>query len=165
MLPVITAYFKQPELSHLLLRCSSNFPSGKSHLGSLVKRKGFQVSFLVWVGGTETWILARSKWPLSPRMLGKYCYLMVAWSHDALWLPDLLCHPQASHFPHPSSGELAPASQRNPLQHSWAALVTQLVKNPPAIRETWVRSLGWEDPLDKGKATHSSILTWRISCP
>ena len=39
----------------------------------------------------------------------------------------------------------------------WASLVTQLVKNPPAIRETWVRSLGWEDPLEKGKATHSSI--------
>ena len=39
---------------------------------------------------------------------------------------------------------------------------TQLVKNPPAIWETWVRSLGWEDPLEKGKATHSSILAWRI---
>ena len=37
-----------------------------------------------------------------------------------------------------------------------------LVKNPPAMQETWVRSLGWEDPLEKGKATHSSILAWRI---
>ena len=37
-------------------------------------------------------------------------------------------------------------------------LVAQLVKNPPAMQETWVRSLGWEDPLEKGKATHSSIL-------
>ena len=44
-----------------------------------------------------------------------------------------------------------------------ASLVAQLVKNPPAMWETWVRSLGWEDPLKKGKATHSSILTWRIS--
>ena len=43
-----------------------------------------------------------------------------------------------------------------------ASLVAQLVKNPPAMRETWVWSLGWEDPLEKGKATHSSILTWRI---
>ena len=43
-----------------------------------------------------------------------------------------------------------------------ASLVAQLVKNPPAVRETWVRSLGWEDPLEKGKATHSSILAWRI---
>ena len=40
--------------------------------------------------------------------------------------------------------------------------MAQLVKNPPATQETWVRSLGWEDPLEKGKATHSSILTWRI---
>ena len=44
----------------------------------------------------------------------------------------------------------------------WASLVAQLVKNPPAMWETWVRSLGWEDPLEKGKATHSSILAWRI---
>ena len=40
-----------------------------------------------------------------------------------------------------------------PLQYSWASLVAQLVKNPPATQETWVRSLGWEDPLEKGKAT------------
>ena len=45
-----------------------------------------------------------------------------------------------------------------PLQYSWASLVIQLVKNPPAMRETWVQSLAWEDPLEKGKATHSSIL-------
>ena len=43
-----------------------------------------------------------------------------------------------------------------------ASLVAQLVKNPPAMWETWVQSLGWEDPLEKGKATHSSILAWRI---
>ena len=49
-----------------------------------------------------------------------------------------------------------------PRQYSWASLVAQLVKNPPAIQETWVRSLGWEDPLEKGMATHSSILAWRI---
>ena len=46
-------------------------------------------------------------------------------------------------------------------QYSWASLVAQLVKNP-AVWETWVRSLDWEDPLEKGKATHSSILAWRI---
>ena len=44
----------------------------------------------------------------------------------------------------------------------WASLVAQLVKNPPAMWETWLLSLGWEDPLEKGKATHSSILAWRI---
>ena len=42
------------------------------------------------------------------------------------------------------------------------SLVAQLVKNPPAMQETWVPSLCWEDPLKKGKATHSSILAWRI---
>ena len=45
-----------------------------------------------------------------------------------------------------------------PLQYPWASLVAQLVKNPPAMRETWVQSLGWEDSLEKGNATHSSIL-------
>ena len=44
----------------------------------------------------------------------------------------------------------------------WASPVAQLVKNPPAMRETWVRFLGREDPLEKGKATHPSILAWRI---
>ena len=43
-----------------------------------------------------------------------------------------------------------------------ASLVAQLVKNLPAMQETWVNSLGWEDPQEKGKATHSSILAWRI---
>ena len=44
----------------------------------------------------------------------------------------------------------------------WAFLVTQSVKNPPAMLETWVQFLGWEDPLEKGMAAHSSILAWRI---
>ena len=43
-----------------------------------------------------------------------------------------------------------------------ASLVAQLLKNEPAMWETWVRSLGWEDPLEKGKATHSSILAWKV---
>ena len=44
----------------------------------------------------------------------------------------------------------------------WASLVGQMVKNPPAMQETWVRSLGWEDALEEDMATHSSILAWRI---
>ena len=83
-------------------------------------------------------------------------------------------------FPHSSVGKESacnagdpgsiPGSRRSlgeetgcPLQYSWASLVAQLVKNPPAVRETWVWSLGWEDPLEKGKATHSSTLAWRIA--
>ena len=49
-----------------------------------------------------------------------------------------------------------------PLQYCWASFVAQLVKNLPAMWETWVLSLGWEDTLEKGKATPSSILVWRI---
>ena len=53
--------------------------------------------------------------------------------------------------------------ERYPLQYSWAFLVAQMVvKNLPAMQETWVQSLGWDDPLEKGMATHSSILAWRI---
>ena len=62
----------------------------------------------------------------------------------------------------PGLGRSAGEGIGYPLQYSWASLVAQLVKNPPARWETWVRSLGWEDLLEKGKATHSSILTWRI---
>ena len=60
------------------------------------------------------------------------------------------------------SGRSAGEGIGYPFQCSWASLVAQLVENTPAIWETWVPSLGWEDPLEKGKATHSSILTWRI---
>ena len=62
----------------------------------------------------------------------------------------------------PGSGRSPRGGNGSSLQYSWAFLVIQLVKNPPAMRETWVRSLGWEDPLKKGKAMHSSILAWRI---
>ena len=62
----------------------------------------------------------------------------------------------------PGSGRSPGEGIGYPLQYSWASLVAQLVKNLPAMRETWVQSLGWEDPLEKGKASHSSILAWRI---
>ena len=61
------------------------------------------------------------------------------------------------------SGRSAGEGIGYPLQYSWTSLVLQLVKNLPAVWETWVRSLGWEDLLEKGTATHSSILAWRIS--
>ena len=84
---------------------------------------------------------------------------------------------QVEGFPHSSvgkesickAGDLSsiPGSRRSagegigyPLQYSWTSLVAHLVKNSPAMWETWVRSLGWEDPLEKGTATHSSILAW-----
>ena len=62
----------------------------------------------------------------------------------------------------PGSGRSSGEGIGYPLQFVWASLVAQLTKNPPAMWETWVRSLGWEDLLKKGKATHSSILAWGI---
>ena len=62
----------------------------------------------------------------------------------------------------PGLGRFAGEGIGCPLQYSWASLVAQLVKNPPVTQETQVQSLRWEDPLEKGKATHSSILAWRI---
>ena len=62
----------------------------------------------------------------------------------------------------PGSGRFAGERIGYPLQYSWTSLVAQLVKNLPAMWEIRVQSLGWEDPLEKGKATHSSILSWRI---
>ena len=62
----------------------------------------------------------------------------------------------------PGSGRSAGEGIVYPLQYAWASLVAQLVKNPPAMHETWVQSLGWEDSLEKRKATHSRIVPWRI---
>ena len=62
----------------------------------------------------------------------------------------------------PGLGRSPGEGKGDPLQYSWASLGEQLVRNPPAMQETWVQSLGWEDPLEKGKATHSSISAWRI---
>ena len=68
----------------------------------------------------------------------------------------------------PGSGRSIGESIGHPFHYSWASLVAQLVKNPPTILETWVQFLGWEDPLEKGKAAHFGIqrlpiiLAWRI---
>ena len=62
----------------------------------------------------------------------------------------------------PGSGRPTGEGIGYPLQYPWASLVAHLVKNLPAMWEIWVLSLGWEDPLEKGKATHSSILAGRI---
>ena len=63
----------------------------------------------------------------------------------------------------PGSGRSPGEGIGYPLQYSWASLVAQLVKNPPAKQETQVQPLGQEDPLEEEMATHSSILAWEIS--
>ena len=62
----------------------------------------------------------------------------------------------------PGSGRFPGEGIGHPFQYSLASLVAQIVKNPPAMWDTWVKSLGWEDPLEEGMATHSSIVAWRI---
>ena len=62
----------------------------------------------------------------------------------------------------PGSGRSPGGGIGYPFQSSWTSLVVQMLKNLTAMWETWVRSLGWDDPLEEGKATHSSILAWRI---
>ena len=62
----------------------------------------------------------------------------------------------------PGSGSSPGEGIVYPLWYSWASLVAQEVKNPPAVRETQISSLGWEDLLEKGMETHSSILAWEI---
>ena len=93
-----------------------------------------------------------------------------------LWdiiLPIYLCYLLSSLFLPPSGGEYnkhTRSTREAQGKHKGstrevqvqASLVAQLVKNSPAMWETWVLSLGWEDSLEKGKATHSSILAWRI---
>ena len=62
----------------------------------------------------------------------------------------------------PGSGRSIGEGIGYPLQYSWASFVAQLVKNLPAMQDTWAQFLGLEDPLEKGKATHSNIMAWRI---
>ena len=62
----------------------------------------------------------------------------------------------------PGSGRSTGEGLGYPLQYSWVPLVGQLVNDPSAMWETWVQSLGWENPLETRKATDSSILAWRI---
>ena len=97
----------------------------------------------------------------------------ILWIHELLYLCFLKGFPDSSVDNEstcnagdigsiPGSGRSAGEGIGYPLQYSWTSLMAQLVKNLPAMQETWVRSLGLEDPLEKGTATHCSILAWRI---
>ena len=76
------------------------------------------------------------------------------------WIDHMFC--EMIHFSCLSDFQLSVLLTADKCSLSWASLVAQMVKNLPAMQETWVRFLGWEDPSEKGMATHSSILAWRI---
>ena len=87
------------------------------------------------------------------------------WSQRACLIVQLVKTPPANAGDPssiPGSGRSSEEGIGYPLQYSWASLLAQLVKNSPTTWETWVRSLGWEDPLEKEMATYSSIPAWRI---
>ena len=98
--------------------------------------------------------LASSPWPDCPLSQEAVCLLVCTCHH---FLVSLKTKGSYAHFLRQAKEIL-----KMPLSYCRASLVAQLVKNPPAVQESWVQSLGWEDPLEKEKATHSSILTWRI---
>ena len=101
-------------------------------------------------------------WETTPHLLLAFYYLLCGMGFcDSSVGKESACNagdPSST----PGLGRSAAEGIGYPLQYSWTSLMTQLVKNRPTMRETWVQSLGWEDPLEKGKATHSSIQAWRI---
>ena len=85
---------------------------------------------------------------------GIYGYNTICWwEHMVSVVWWLSCSPNM---------QKGPGSESSGNRFTWGSFMAQLVKNPPAIQKTWVRSLGWENPLERGTATHSSILAWRI---
>ena len=98
---------------------------------------------------------------LPHKYMGKYITFLLLDFPDSSACKESTCI-AGDLFSIPGSGRSVGEGLGYPLYYSWASLVAHLVKNLPAMWKTWVRSLGWQDPLEKGKATHSSILAWRI---
>ena len=89
------------------------------------------------------------------------CLLGFVWAAPPV--PGVEGREEEKHAGHGSLQHLRPEPKNLlPIHFTWVSLVAQTVKNPPAMQETWIRSLGWEDPLEEGRATHSSILAWEI---
>ena len=120
-----------------ILLCFSSFGGWELECNKTIVKSHFSPWHM------ETWENWSAGWGKMQQLLGRN-------RHRGAWgcLRELLC--------------LSPWILCTPL-FSWASLVAQLVKNPPAMRETWVRSLSWKDPLGEVMATHSSILVYRIT--
>ena len=99
------------------------------------------------------------KWKVKVKSLSRVQLLATPWTaaHQAPPSMRFSRWEYWSGVPSPS-----PINPQVPRNSTWASLVAQTVKHLPAVRETWVRSLGWDDPLEKEMATHSSTLAWKI---
>ena len=93
---------------------------------------------------------------------GRYEYLQLIWGSLGSSAGEESACNAGDSGSIPGSGSSPGEGIGYPLQYSWASLTAQLVKSLPAMQETWVSSLSWEDPLEKGKVTLSSILVWSI---
>ena len=93
---------------------------------------------------------------------GRYEYLQLIWGSLGSSAGEESACNAGDSGSIPGSGSSPGEGIGYPLQYSWASLVAQVVKNLPAMRETWVQSLGWEDSPEEGMTTHSSVLAWRI---
>ena len=108
----------------------------------------------------EVWDLTKSNYNWSP-LKAALSLVFSAWqSLTQLWQESACNAGDPSSIP--VSGRSAEEGIGYPFQYSWASLVAQRVKNLPIMQEMWVWSLGWEDPMEKEKVTHSRILAWRI---
>ena len=126
------------------------------------KKMTTRSSILAWKSHGLRILVGYSPWSRKESDTTEQLHFISLWGFPHSWGgKDSACHAG-----HPSSipgwGRSPGEGIGYPLQYSLASLVDQVVKNLPAVQETSVQFLGWEDPLEKGKATHSSILAWRI---
>ena len=131
------------------------------------KHQFFAVQPSLWSNShIRTWLLEKPYLSLDKPLLAKWClHFFICYLGLSLDFPNSSVGKESACDAGdpgliPGLGRSAGEGIGYPFQYSWASLVAQLVKNLPSVWETWVQSLGWEGPLEKGN--HSSILTWRI---
>ena len=148
----------------MVVRSSQCGASAKVLSGSL-KSTSLHINIWYWIGNAEPQFLS---FHMCKMGYGNIC--VTGWN-EMLYRKGIFLKAQLVKNPSGNAGDpsLIPGSGRSPgegigylLQYFGASLVVQMEKNLPATLEPWVRSLGWGDPLEKGTATHSSILAWRI---
>ena len=152
LLPPNNPLFIKPSTKHSGLTISSGLP--------LPLKAPVKVIFVIFFFSLIFLLLIKSNSPAGEsRREGEKDFFFLHYMYiRASLVAQLVKNPSLI----PGSGRSAGEGIGYPLQYFWASLVVQMVKNPPAIQKTWVLFLGWEDSLERGTATHSSILGWRI---